>query len=119
MQSFGVLKRVVHIVTTGLYDEELHTFITSALHVGEWSYSRSDRFTQEERVPGTQIAAWVGPRASLDAVKKIKIFRPKLSRLATRIIIIIGNSKVVPVLNQLSTAPWRRMGEWMYRSTFS
>jgi hypothetical protein len=27
--------------------------------------------------------------------------------------------KVVPVLNYLSTTPWRRMGEWMYRSTFS
>jgi hypothetical protein len=25
----------------------------------------------------------------------------------------------VPVLNWLSTTPWRRMGEWMYRSTFS
>jgi hypothetical protein len=27
--------------------------------------------------------------------------------------------KVVPVLNELSTTPWRRMREWMYRSTFS
>jgi hypothetical protein len=26
---------------------------------------------------------------------------------------------VVPVLNQISTTPWRRMGEWMYRSTYS
>jgi hypothetical protein len=33
MQSFNVLKQVVHIVTTGLYDEELHAFITSALDV--------------------------------------------------------------------------------------
>jgi hypothetical protein len=30
-----------------------------------------------------------------------------------------GEGKVVPVLNQLSTTPWRRVGEWMYRSTFS
>jgi hypothetical protein len=31
-----------------------------------------------------------------------------------------GNKvKVVPVLDQLSTTPWRRMGEWMYRSAFS
>jgi hypothetical protein len=34
MQSFSVLKRVVHIVTTGLYDE-LQAFITSSLDVGE------------------------------------------------------------------------------------
>jgi hypothetical protein len=27
--------------------------------------------------------------------------------------------KVVPVLNYLSTKPRRRMGDWMYRSTFS
>jgi hypothetical protein len=27
--------------------------------------------------------------------------------------------KVHSVLNQLSTTPWRRMGEWMYRSAFS
>jgi hypothetical protein len=26
--------------------------------------------------------------------------------------------KVVPMLNLLSTIPWRRMGEWIYRSTF-
>jgi hypothetical protein len=27
--------------------------------------------------------------------------------------------KVFPVLNYLSTTPWRRMNEWMYRATFS
>jgi hypothetical protein len=27
--------------------------------------------------------------------------------------------KVIPVLNQLTTISWRRMGEWIYRSTFS
>jgi hypothetical protein len=27
--------------------------------------------------------------------------------------------KVVPLLNELCTTPWRRMEEWMYRSTFS
>jgi hypothetical protein len=26
---------------------------------------------------------------------------------------------VVPVLNELSTTPWRRVGEWTYRCTFS
>jgi hypothetical protein len=27
--------------------------------------------------------------------------------------------KVIPVLNKLSTTPYRHMGKWMYRSTFS
>jgi hypothetical protein len=26
--------------------------------------------------------------------------------------------KVVPMLNELSTTPWRRLGEWLYRATF-
>jgi hypothetical protein len=30
-----------------------------------------------------------------------------------------GKFKVVPVLNQLNTMPWRRVWEWMYRSMFS
>jgi hypothetical protein len=30
-----------------------------------------------------------------------------------------GKGEVSPVLNELSTTPWRRIGEWMYRSTFS
>jgi hypothetical protein len=31
----------------------------------------------------------------------------------------LGKSKVAPVINWFSTTPWRRMVEWMYRSTFS
>jgi hypothetical protein len=27
--------------------------------------------------------------------------------------------KGIPVLNELSTTPWRRLGEWIYRSRFS
>jgi hypothetical protein len=30
-----------------------------------------------------------------------------------------GKGKVVPVFNQLSTTPFRRMGEWTYRPMFS
>jgi hypothetical protein len=29
-----------------------------------------------------------------------------------------SKGEVVPVLDYLNTTPWRRMGEWMYRSTF-
>jgi hypothetical protein len=49
-------------------------FLTSALDGGEWSASRPDRFTSEERDPGTHwIGGWEGLRAGLDAVKKRKI----------------------------------------------
>jgi hypothetical protein len=48
-------------------------FLTSALVGGEWSASRSGRFTARERTPGTHwIAGWVDPRAGLDDVEKIK-----------------------------------------------
>jgi hypothetical protein len=31
----------------------------------------------------------------------------------------LKTDKVIPVLNSLSTKPWRRMGEWMCRATYS
>jgi hypothetical protein len=43
--------------------------LTSALDGGEWSASRTGRFTPRERAPGTHwIGGWVGPRAILFAV---------------------------------------------------
>jgi hypothetical protein len=48
--------------------------LTSALDGGEWSVSRSDRFTPRERVPGTHlIGGWVRLRTILDAEVKRKI----------------------------------------------
>jgi hypothetical protein len=53
----------------------IHIFFTPSLFGGEWSDSRSDRFTTGERVPGTHsIAGWMGPRAGLDDVEKRKFF---------------------------------------------
>jgi hypothetical protein len=50
-------------------------FLTSALDGGEWSDSRSCRFTPEERAPDTHwIGGWVSPRAGLNAVEKRKVF---------------------------------------------
>jgi hypothetical protein len=47
-------------------------FLVSALDGGEWSASRSRRFTLGEGTPGTHwIEGWVGPRACLDAVKSL------------------------------------------------
>jgi hypothetical protein len=52
--------------------------LTSVLDGGEWSASRSSRFTSKERAPGTHwIGGWVGPRAVLDAVVKRKIPSPR------------------------------------------
>jgi hypothetical protein len=49
-------------------------FLTSTLDGGEWSASRSCRFTSGERARSTHlIGGWVGPRVGLDAVKKRKI----------------------------------------------
>jgi hypothetical protein len=51
----------------------IHIFLTSALAGGEWSASRPGRFTPGETAPGTHwIGGWVGPRTSLDDVKKRK-----------------------------------------------
>jgi hypothetical protein len=36
--------------------------LTSALHGGEWSASRTGCFTPRERAPGTHWIGWVGPR---------------------------------------------------------
>jgi hypothetical protein len=49
-------------------------FLTSSLEGGEWSVSRPGRFTPDENSTGTHwLGEWVGPRAGLDAVEKIKI----------------------------------------------
>jgi hypothetical protein len=55
----------------------MHSF-TSALDGGEWSASRSDRFTPREKAPGTQwTGGWVGPRAGLDTLSKRKLPSPR------------------------------------------
>jgi hypothetical protein len=52
-------------------DVEAHVVFTSALVGGEWSASRTGRFTPGERAPGTHwIGGWVGPRAGLDDMKE-------------------------------------------------
>jgi hypothetical protein len=51
--------------------------LTSVLDGGEWSDSRTGRFTPRERALGTHwIGGWMGPRAVLDAVVKRKILSP-------------------------------------------
>jgi hypothetical protein len=71
-------------------DVYIHIFLTSALAGGEWSASRSGRFTPGERAPDThRIGVWVDPRAGLDDVEKIlysdsnsdpSVFQPAVSR---------------------------------------
>jgi hypothetical protein len=54
-------------------DVWIHIFLTSALVGGEWSASRSCRFTPGERAPFTHwIEGWVSTRARLDDVEKRK-----------------------------------------------
>jgi hypothetical protein len=55
----------------------MYAFLTSAAVGGESSASRHGRFTPGERAPGTHwLGDWVGPRASLDDVKKLKFLLP-------------------------------------------
>jgi hypothetical protein len=57
----------------GGVDVQIHIFFTSALAVGEWSASRTCRFTPGETVPNNHsIRGWVDPRAGLDGVEKRK-----------------------------------------------
>jgi hypothetical protein len=52
---------------------------------GEWSTSRPGRFTPRDRAPGTNwIGGWVGPRAGLDAVAKIKVPCPNRKSNSSR-----------------------------------
>jgi hypothetical protein len=53
---------------------ELHSFFDLGTKGGEWSASRTGRFTPREGAPGTHwTGGWMGPRAVLDAVVKRKI----------------------------------------------
>jgi hypothetical protein len=52
-------------------------FLTSTLDAGEWSDSRSDRFTPGYKATGTHwTGGWEGPRTGLDAVEARKIYFP-------------------------------------------
>jgi hypothetical protein len=51
----------------GGVDVEIHVFLTSTLVGGEWSASRSCRFTPRYKV---DIGDWLGPRAGLEDMKK-------------------------------------------------
>jgi hypothetical protein len=57
--------------------KRIHIFLISELVEGEWSPSRPDRFTPEERTPGTHwIGGWMGPRTGLADMEKLKFFPP-------------------------------------------
>jgi hypothetical protein len=70
---------------------QLHAFLTSALDRGEWSASRSGRFTPGERASVTHwIGGWVDPRAGLDDVERINLLlemEPKFRGYKTRSIV--------------------------------
>jgi hypothetical protein len=57
----------------GRMEVQFQVFLTQTLDGGESSALLPGRLTAEERAPGTHwIGSWVGPRAGLDAVTKIR-----------------------------------------------
>jgi hypothetical protein len=89
-------------------------FLTLALDGGEWSASRTGRFTPRERAPCTHwIGGWVGPRAVLDVVAYRKIPSPRReSNPRTPIVQPVAQRYT----NWVITA-YRRIVERRYRST--
>jgi hypothetical protein len=94
------------------------TILTSALDGGEWSASRSCRFT-----PSTNwIGGWVGPRAGLDATEKNKISCPcretNPSRPARSLVAIPTELSRMPGSNLdcgffvVFLSPFRQMHGW-------
>jgi hypothetical protein len=70
--------------TYGAMDVYTYVFLTSELVGGEWSASRSGRFTPRERSPVTHwIWGWVGPRAGLGNMEKWKFLPPPRTRTLT------------------------------------
>jgi hypothetical protein len=58
-------------------EQKCDSFLTSAVDVRERSNSNLDRFTPEERPPGTHwIGGWVGSMAGLDILDKTETSRP-------------------------------------------
>jgi hypothetical protein len=52
-------------------DIQIHVFLTLALAESEWSASRHGRFIHGGKSPSTNwIGGWVGPRASLDNMRR-------------------------------------------------
>jgi hypothetical protein len=87
-QSFSILNRVVHIVTSGFQrfnKAPLHVDIRenssiapplfiSALYDSEWSASRPGRFNFRERASDINLIwYWVGPRIGVNAAEQRKI----------------------------------------------
>jgi hypothetical protein len=63
----------------GEVDVQIHVFMNLELDGGEWSASRSVRFTPGETFQGTHlIGGGVGPRTSMDDMEK-RIFLPLLA----------------------------------------
>jgi hypothetical protein len=60
-----------------------------------------------------RLPAWAMARS----VKMVSIFLMIRVILIPYISNLLGKGKFVPLLNYLSTMPWRRMGEWKYSAT--
>jgi hypothetical protein len=72
--SVKIVSKQQPMKTYGGVKVHLHTFLTSALDEGERSAARPGRITRKETTAGMRtpwIGGSVGPKGSLDAVKKL------------------------------------------------
>jgi hypothetical protein len=60
--------------TYGRVFVEIHVFLTLAPVGGEWSASRTGRFTPGERAPNIHFIGWMGHRVGLNEVERRKMF---------------------------------------------
>jgi hypothetical protein len=70
--------------------------LTSALDGGDWSATRPGRFTPGETAPGTHYTGvWLGPRAGLYVMEKIKIsaIKPRSCSLSLYRLSYLGSHK--------------------------
>jgi hypothetical protein len=85
-------------------DVQLHAFFTSALDVGEWSASRTGRFTPRERALRTKKCIW-------------KQYQEAFTKLSTKTA-VLGTSHIIRKVLQSET--WSLSGgvyHWFKRST--
>jgi hypothetical protein len=113
--NFEVLKHPLHC--PGLAPSDYGLF---GLLIGAFWGAAISPVTKVKKAENAWLVTQPKPRFSKDPKKLVDCWTKCWKGWGLhRKNIFLHEGKVVPVLDWLSTTPWRRMGERMYRSTFS